>query len=173
VPVRRFQAPSRIAPANVALAPIVEAPPSIPGVTSGGTGLGVPDGVAGSVLPHTPQAPTLARERVSEANAPVQTPKPVDRVRLGGDVLAAKIIHRVLPQYPPLARQARIAGVVQLVGVIDREGTVTSLQVLSGHPLLVKAALDAVRQWRYRPTLLNGQPVEVTAPITVHFTLSQ
>jgi protein TonB len=157
----------------VALAPLVEAPSSIPGATPGGAGFGVPDGVVGSVLSQVPQLPAHPRQAVSDWPAPDQPPKPAERVRLGGDVLAAKIIRKVIPVYPPLARQARISGTVQLAGVVDRYGTVSSLQVVSGHPLLVEAALDAVRQWRYSPTLLNGQPVEVTAPITVHFTLAQ
>ncbi len=86
---------------------------------------------------------------------------------------AAKIIKKVIPTYPPLARQARVSGTVQLVGIIAKDGTIQQLQVASGHPLLVKAALDAVRQWIYRPTLLNGQAVEVIAPIDVIFSLSQ
>ncbi len=84
----------------------------------------------------------------------------------------AKLLRRVIPSYPPLARQARISGTVQLVGVIARDGTIEDLRVVSGHPLLVKAALDAVRQWVYKPTLLNGEPVEVICPIDVHFTLN-
>ena len=103
---------------------------------------------------------------------PAQAPPPPQRPRtIGGDVLEARIINRVIPEYPPLARQARVSGIVHLVGVIGRDGVVKSLEVVSGHPLLVKAALSAVQQWRYRPTLLNGQPVEVSAPITVSFTL--
>ena len=80
---------------------------------------------------------------------------------------------KVIPAYPPLARQARVSGTVQLIGVIAKDGTIQQLQVVGGHPLLVKAALDAVRQWIYRPTLLNGQAVEVIAPIDVIFTLGQ
>jgi periplasmic protein TonB len=94
-------------------------------------------------------------------------------VRLGGDVQAAKIIRRVMPVYPQLARAARVQGTVQLVGMIAKDGTIVKLQVISGHPLLIAAAVEAVRQWVYRPTLLNGEPVEVIAPIEVHFTLAQ
>ena len=78
-----------------------------------------------------------------------------------------------MPVYPPLARQMRLSGTVRLEGVISRTGQVINLQVVSGHPMLTSAALDAVRQWIYSPTLLNGEPVEVIAPIEVHFTLSQ
>ena len=113
---------------------------------------------------------------------PLATPKPriVDPpaaptkpTLIGGDVQSAKLLKKVIPVYPPLARQARVSGTVQLIGVIAKDGTIQQLQVVGGHPLLVKAALDAVRQWIYRPTLLNGQAVEVIAPIDVIFTLGQ
>jgi protein TonB len=78
-----------------------------------------------------------------------------------------------MPIYPQLARQARVSGTVELVGVIAKDGTVRQLNVISGHPLLIPAAVDAVKQWTYRPTLLSGEPVEVVAPITVHFILGQ
>lgn len=78
---------------------------------------------------------------------------------------------RAQPVYPVLARQSGIQGVVVLHAIIDRGGRVSELRVISGHPLLVKAAIDAVNQWRYQPTLLNGQPVEVETTITVSFVL--
>ena len=124
------------------------------------------DGILGSVVGATGIA-TLPPP------VEVNTPDPPASIRVGGDVLAAKILHRVQPVYPPLARTARIEGVVQLLGVLNREGRIESLRVLSGHPLLVQAALDAVRQWTYSPTYLNGVPVEVQAPIEVRFTLSR
>lgn len=86
--------------------------------------------------------------------------------------MEANIVHRVQPDYPVLARQARIQGAVVLKAVISRNGTIENLQVLSGHPMLVRAAVDAVRQWRYRPYLLNGEAVEVETQITVNFVLS-
>ena len=86
---------------------------------------------------------------------------------------AAKLIKKVVPQYPALARIARVSGTVHLLGNIAKDGTIQRLQVVSGNPLLVQAALDAVRQWVYRPTRLNGEAVEVIAPIDVIFTLSQ
>ncbi|HEU0122682.1 MAG TPA: energy transducer TonB [Bryobacteraceae bacterium] len=101
--------------------------------------------------------------------ARTEAPKPL---RVGGAVQEANIINRVLPAYPVLAKQARISGVVKLEGVIAKDGTVQNLRVLSGHPLLVGAALSAVKQWRYRPTMLNDVPVEVIAPIDVNFILS-
>jgi protein TonB len=84
----------------------------------------------------------------------------------------ARPIHRVEPIYPSIARQVRVAGVVELQGVIGTDGRIHELKVLSGHPLLVKAAVDAVSQWIYAPTILNGQAVEVAAPITVTFKLN-
>jgi periplasmic protein TonB len=105
-------------------------------------------------------------------NATVAQPTPTAApTRLGGEVLAAKILKRVIPVYPRLAVQARVSGTVRLQGILSKDGTIQQLQVLSGHPLLVPAAVDAVRQWVYRPTLLNGEPVEVIAPIDVVFTL--
>jgi periplasmic protein TonB len=74
--------------------------------------------------------------------------------------------------YPPLARSARVQGTVTLRAVISRNGTIQNLQVLTGHPLLVKAAKDAVQQWRYRPYILNGEPMEVETQVTVNFLLS-
>jgi protein TonB len=75
--------------------------------------------------------------------------------------------------YPPLAKQAHIQGVVKLSATIAKDGTIQNLEVIEGHPLLIPAAMDAVRQWVYKPTLLNGQPVEVVTQIDVNFTLSQ
>ena len=83
----------------------------------------------------------------------------------------AKLLVKVVPAYPSIARTTRTQGTVYLLGVIATDGTIQSLHVLSGHPLLVNAALDAVRQWRYKPTILNGRAVEVEAPISVTFTL--
>jgi len=73
--------------------------------------------------------------------------------------------------YPDAARDARIQGVVKFTAIIDKDGRVANLQVNSGHPLLIPAAIDAVKQWRYRPTLLNGDPVEVRTDVDVNFTL--
>jgi protein TonB len=91
--------------------------------------------------------------------------------RLGGVVLESKVVHRVQPEYPPLARTARVSGVVILDVTVNDEGEVSEIRVLSGHPLLQQAALDAVRQWKYSPTLLNGEPVPVQGTVTVIFNL--
>jgi protein TonB len=87
-------------------------------------------------------------------------------------VMEGNLLRRVQPEYPALAKQARVQGTVLLRAVIDREGTIQDLQVISGHPLLVQAAINAVRQWRYRPYYLNDQPVEVETQVTVNFSLS-
>jgi protein TonB len=84
----------------------------------------------------------------------------------------AKLIFKPTPEYPPLAKVARIQGVVRLEAIISRDGTVQDLKVLSGHPLLVKSALEAVQRWRYQPTLLNGEPVEIITEIDVNFSLA-
>jgi TonB family protein len=94
-------------------------------------------------------------------------------IRVGGNVQAANLIRKVTPVYPADAKSARIQGTVQLNATIAPDGTVQDLQVTSGHPLLAQAALDAVRQWVYRPTLLNGAPVTVVTTIDVNFTLAQ
>jgi protein TonB len=82
------------------------------------------------------------------------------------------IIYRVQPSYPPIARQARIQGAVELRAIISKTGTIENLVVVSGHPMLVKSAIEAVRQWRYRAYLLNNEPIEVETEITVNFVLS-
>ena len=149
------------APASTDFAP--EAPPLI----------GVPDGVGGrndklgTFLPNPVAAPPpLTGPLVvqNHPNAPVS---------VGGDVQMAKVIRKVLPEYPALARQARISGVVHLVGIISKDGKIENLQLVSGPPLLAHAAIEAVRQWLYKPTLLDGMPVEVIAPIEVKFILGQ
>ncbi len=106
------------------------------------------------------------------------TPEPpppangMKRINIGGNVQSSKLVSQARPAYPPLAKQARISGVVKLQAVINADGTMKNLAVISGHPLLIPAALEAVRQWVYAPTLLNGDPVEVLTQIDVNFTLS-
>jgi TonB family protein len=95
------------------------------------------------------------------------------RIRVKGEVEQANVISKVVPVYPPLAKQARIQGTVILNALIDRQGKVKGLELVGGHPLLVESAVDAVKQWVYRPVLLNGDPVEVITEITVHFTLAE
>jgi len=105
---------------------------------------------------------------------PVVTPPPPPTVHPPriSHMMEGNLIYRVQPTYPPLARAARIQGTVLLRAIISRNGTIENLQTISGHPMLVGAALDAVRQWRYRPYILNGDPVEVETQVTVIFSLS-
>ena len=104
---------------------------------------------------------------------PPATVAPSGPLRVSIGVQMAKLVKKVIPQYPLLAKTARVSGVVHLLGVIAKDGTIQNLQLISGHPLLAHAAMEAVGQWVYQPTLLNGQPVEVIAPIDVNFTLGQ
>jgi protein TonB len=104
---------------------------------------------------------------------PAPTAAPSAPLRVGVGVQAAKLIFGPKPGYPALAKAARVQGVVRLLAIISREGVIENLQLVGGPPLLVQAALAAVRQWRYQATLLNGEPVEVTTEIDVNFTLSQ
>jgi protein TonB len=94
-------------------------------------------------------------------------------LKLSEGVLEAQLISRVEPRYPPLALQTRQSGTVVLHAIISRDGRINALEVVSGSPFFVQAALEAVRQWRYRPTLLNGEPVEVETTITVEFRLQR
>jgi periplasmic protein TonB len=114
---------------------------------------------------------THRRNRGAEPAA-VNGNAPVTRVRIGGNVEAAKLINRVQPVYPEEARQAHIQGMVRLHLVLAKDGSVAQVQVVSGHPLLVQAAVDAVRQWCYQPTLLNGEPAEVDTVVEVVLALT-
>jgi periplasmic protein TonB len=129
---------------------------------------GSPDGVFGVASTEVIPAPEAAPPAASRLTATVPP-----RVKVGGNVQSAKLLRQPTPVYPPLAKQARISGVVYLEAVIGRNGTIESLHVMSGHPLLAQAALEAVRQWVYQPTLLNGEPVEVLTQIEVHFKLGE
>jgi protein TonB len=118
----------------------------------------------------------LAHSNVGTA-APPSVPAKAEMhdqtILVGGDVQAAKLIRRVQPVYPALARQVRVQGVVTLDAIIGTDGSIQMLRVLNGHPMLVRSALEAVQQWKYSPTILNGKAVEVKTTIEVRFTLSQ
>jgi protein TonB len=124
----------------------------------GGTGSGVPNAVISNLVQNTPAIPKLA------------VPSKV-RVSLG--VAQGLLVHQVKPAYPQLAMRARIQGTVVLQAVIAKDGTVQDLRVVSGHPLLAPAAMDAVKLWRYKPYLLNDQPVEADTQINVNFALAR
>lgn len=132
---------------------------------SNGSGNGVIDSL---VIP----ASTAPPPPIPAVRPPV-SPAPPKRIRLGGIVEEGKPISGPRPIYPPLAKQARVEGTVRLEAVISREGTILNLRAISGHPLLIPAALAAVAQWVFRPTSLNGDPVEVATEIEVHFTLQK
>ncbi|MGO9094386.1 MAG: energy transducer TonB [Bryobacteraceae bacterium] len=100
-------------------------------------------------------------------------PEPTARIRVGGDVQATMLIKRVEPTYSPLVHQVRIRGVVRFTAIIGTDGHVRDLQVISGHPLLIRTAQEAVQQWVYRPTLVNGKPVEVSTEIEFPFNLPE
>jgi len=102
---------------------------------------------------------------------PSQPPRPAHPLRLS-NWAEGNVIYRVQPIYPPLARQVRVQGVVELRAVISKAGTIENLVVVRGHPMLAAAAMEAVRRWRYRPYLLNNEPIEVETEITVNFMLS-
>jgi protein TonB len=140
---------------DVPPAPDLSNGPWVPGGTGGPGGRNALTSLLGSGLTPVPPPP-----------APVVVPTRVSHMMEGN------LIHRVQPDYPVLARQARIQGAVVLRAIISREGRIENLQMLSGHPMLVPAAMDAVRQWRYRPYYLNDQPVEVETQVTVNFVLA-
>jgi protein TonB len=134
------------------------------GRSEGPLGPGVPDGVFSSTGTVPPVLVATTR--------PPMSPRPEEkRIAVSEGVLEGLLVHRVVPDYPVLARKAQIQGEVMLHAVISRDGTIEGLRMMSGHPLLAKAAVDAVQQWRYRPYMLNRQPVEVETEITVRFTL--
>jgi protein TonB len=157
-----LRTPTKI-PKKVEMIKEEEAPPQMAatGVVGGVPG-GIPGGsmggVIGSVLSGTPTvAPHIA------------TPQ---RVRVSSGVVSGLLLRKVQPNYPPLARQARIQGVVVLQAQISKEGAIENLQLISGHPMLAPAAIEAVKQWKYKPYLLNGEPVEVETQVQVNFTLA-
>jgi periplasmic protein TonB len=161
----QLRTPSRI-PQKVEMIREEQAPPP---VIAGGVVGGVPGGIPGGQL-----GGVIGGIISSTANTKiVPTLAPPQRVRVSQGVTSGLLIRKVEPEYPAIARQARIQGQVVLEAIIAKEGTVQNLRVVSGHPLLVNAALSAVRQWRYRPYLLNGVPVEVETTVVVTFRFAQ
>jgi protein TonB len=135
------------------------------GAVSGGISAAVvgrvPEDVPGGVIGAMATAPP----------PPPPPPKKRQPIRVVGNVQSAKLIRRVAPDYPELAKRTRVEGVVLLQVVVDEVGQVVETKILRGHPLLTQAAVEAVRQWRYSPTLLQGEPIPVTAVVTVNFVL--
>ncbi|HWR35841.1 MAG TPA: energy transducer TonB [Clostridia bacterium] len=136
-------------------------PPPAPG----GDGIGVPYGLGTPDARQSAALRNILALNVAPAVAPtVVRPRP-------SVLLQGNLVRRIEPAYPAKARLARVQGPVLLAAVIDADGNIANLKVISGHPFLAEAALDAVRQWRYRPYVLNGVPIEVETQITVVFTL--
>jgi len=158
----QLRTPTKI-PDKVQMIKEEEAPPDlggggVPGGVPGGIPGGSAGGVIGGILSSTPVAvPKVA------------TPQ---RIRVSSGVQSGLLIKKVAPNYPPLAKQARIQGHVLLQAEISKEGTIQNLQLISGHPMLAPAAIEAVKQWRYKPYLLNGEPVAVDTQVDVIFSLS-
>jgi protein TonB len=153
----QLTAPTRI-PHNIAMVSEKEAPPSTFGVAGmegmGGSGTG---GVMGSMF--------------GSGNAPKVQAAPPKKINISAGVMAGQVLSQPKPQYPPIAKAARIQGTVVLQATISKSGTIENLKVVSGPAMLQQAALEAVKQWRYRPYLLNNEPVEVETTVNVVFTL--
>ena len=158
-----LRTPTKI-PEKVKMIKEEDTPPPTQGIGGvvGGVPGGVPGGQMGGVIGGIISSTPVAVPKVA-------TPQ---RVRVSQGVSQGLLVHQVKPNYPPLARQARIQGQVVLQALIAKDGTIQNLHVVSGHPMLAPAAVDAVKQWRYKPYFLNGDPVEVETQITVNFTLS-
>ena len=144
---------------------------AIPGMPRGNGG-GEPDGVPGGIFTSSgiTAPPPRSVEHIAETPKPAGPTTTITRLQVSR-LDSARLRHRVEPVYPPMAIQTHISGTVELRGVIGVDGRIRELKVLRGHPFLVKAALDAVSQWIYEPTRLNGETVEVDAPILVTFHL--
>ncbi|HTC93353.1 MAG TPA: energy transducer TonB [Terriglobales bacterium] len=154
-----LRTPTKI-PEKIKMVKEEEAPPAesagIPGGVAGGVPGGSMGGVIGSLLGGTGSVPKVT----------------LNRVRVSAGVVEGNLIHKVVPLYPPLAKTARIQGTVVLHAIISKQGNVENLNVISGHPMLMPAAVEAVKQWKYKPYILNGEPVEVETTVTVNFNLT-
>lgn len=139
-----------------------EQPPDVgmSGGVIGGVAGGSAGGVLGGIIGGT-----------SGSNLPPPPPKVNKPIRVGGNVQAANLIRQVQPTYPQIAKTAHVSGTIVLHAIISKDGSISELTYVSGPPLLMRNAMDAVRQWRYKPTMLNGEPVEVDTTISVVFTL--
>jgi len=160
----QLRTPTKI-PQKVKMIQEDEAPPPVAATTGvvGGVPGGVPGGSMGGVLGSIVSAGS------NVAMPKVATPQ---RVRVSSGVQSGLLVRKVQPTYPPLARQARIQGTVVLQAQISKNGDIENLQLISGHPMLAPAAIEAVKQWKYKPYLLNGEPVEVETTVQVNFSLA-
>ena len=164
----QLRTPDRI-PNKVQMIREEEAPPSlnvtggVVGGVSGGILGGQLGGVIGGIISSTSKLAVVPEPKAAIAK----------RVRVSQGVSQGLLIYRVEPKYPPIAQQAHIQGIVILTAVIGKDGIIQRLQLVSGHPMLATAAIDAVKQWRYKPYLLNGQPVEAETTVAVTFRLQR
>jgi len=155
-------------PTTVTSKPVVAAVSTgVPGGVPGGVTGGVPGGVAGSKGDDPPPPPPPPPPKPT----PEPTPPPPKKINVSGGVLQGSALRKVQPQYPPIAKAARASGAVQVQVTISEEGRVIDAQVVTGHPLLRDAALQAARQWVFKPTELSGVPVKVQGVLTFNFTL--
>jgi periplasmic protein TonB len=164
----QFVAPNEIPrdiPAPSDEAPIIGVGGNIVGGIPGGVIGGVPGGVIGGVVGG------LINASSNTAPPPPPPPKRREAIKVGGNVMESRLIRKIEPAYPELAKRARVQGRVVLIVNVDEEGNVSDIKISSGHPLLNDAAITAVKQWKYSPTLLNGEPVPVIATVTVIFNL--
>jgi protein TonB len=157
----QLRTPTKI-PDKVQMIKEEEAPPDLGAGVPGGVPGGIPGGSTGGVIGGILSSTPVAVPKVA-------TPQ---RVRVSSGVSTGLLIRKVQPNYPQLAKQARIQGVVILQAEISKDGTIQNLQLVSGHPMLAPAAIEAVKQWRYKPYLLNGEPVAVETQVQVNFSLS-
>ena len=158
----QLRQPTRI-PKKVEMIKEDTAPPPMDAGVVGGVPGGVPGGSMGGVMGSI----------LSATNAPAPKVAPPTRIRVSSGVTQGLLVRRIEPQYPQMAKIARVQGAVVLAAVIGKDGTIENLHVVStASPLLNTAAVEAVKQWKYRPYILNGEPVEVDTTVTVNFTLS-
>jgi periplasmic protein TonB len=157
----QLRTPTKI-PDKVQMIKEEETPPDMGGGVPGGVPGGIPGGSAGGVMGGILSAGHVDIPKVA---AP-------QRIRVSSGVSTGLLIKKVQPNYPPLAKQARIQGHVLLQAEISKDGTIQNLQLISGHPMLAPAAIEAVKQWRYKPYLLNGEPVAVETQVDVIFSLA-
>ena len=155
-----FRSPTTIHPLNRLPDIVDDAPISLDGIDAG---------------PMVPLGPSFIFTQVIPPPLPPQViePAPNEPVTVTSDIQSAKLLRKVIPVYPKFAIMARVSGTVHLIGTIGTDGMIERVQVVGGPPMLVQAAVDAVRQWVYRPTMLNRKAVEVIAPIEVIFSLSR
>jgi protein TonB len=155
----QLRTPTKI-PKKIEIIKEEEVPPQMAGVVGGVPG-GIPGGTMNGVIGGIANSAAIVPK--------IATPT---RVRVSQGVTSGLLIVHPQPTYPPLAKQARISGAVVLQAEISKDGSIQNLHVISGHPMLIQNALEAVKRWKYKPYILNGEPVEVETTITVNFTLA-